>query len=79
MLTWDAIIDGLGGTRVVAASLEQLDSVVSGWRTRGIPAAHWSAIVRLAAERECEGVDLEALAVLAARKPKPAKPNEARP
>jgi hypothetical protein len=59
---------GLGGTGAVAGALEQSDSTVSGWQTRGIPAPHWAALVALASELEVPGVTLEALAELAARK-----------
>lgn len=68
MDSWDSIILALGGTGVVAGALDQSDSTVSGWRSRGIPAARWAGVVALAAEREVEGVTLEALAELAARK-----------
>lgn len=66
--TWGSIIDGLGGTVAAADGLSQLKSVVSGWRERGIPSAHWSAVVRLAAERGNEEITLEVLADLAARR-----------
>lgn len=70
MTDWKSIIVALGGTGAVADALKQSDSTVSGWQSperRGIPAAHWSAIVALAAERGVAGVTLEALADLAAR------------
>lgn len=68
--SWKSIIVALGGTGVVAAALRQSDSTVSGWQSperRGIPAAHWAAIVALGAERSVAGVTLEILAGLAAR------------
>jgi hypothetical protein len=65
---WKAIIVGLGGTGAVAEALEQWDSTVSGWQTRGIPAGHWGAVVALAAERGKSEITLEVLAGLAARK-----------
>jgi hypothetical protein len=64
----EAIIVALGGTGAVAGALGQSDSTVSSWRTRGIPAGHWAAVVALAAERGVKDVTLEVLAVLAARK-----------
>jgi hypothetical protein len=64
----ETIIVALGGTGAVAAALGKSDSTVSSWRTRGIPAGHWAAVVALAAEREVSGITLEILADLAARK-----------
>jgi hypothetical protein len=64
----EAIIVALGGTGAVAGALGQSDSTVSSWRTRGIPAGHWAAVVALAVERGVNDVTLEVLAVLAARK-----------
>lgn len=64
----EAIIVALGGTGAVAGALEQSDSTVSSWRTRGIPAGHWAAVVAMAADRGVTGVTLEVLAALAARK-----------
>lgn len=72
-LTWDIIIDACGGTGEVAGALTQLDSTVSGWRTRGIPAGHWAAVVALAAGRGKSEITLEALAEIAARKREMAK------
>lgn len=66
-LTWHSIIDALGGTGEAAEALSQLGSTVSGWRKRGIPSAHWSAVVRLACERGRPDISLEVLAELAAR------------
>jgi hypothetical protein len=68
MNDWKSIILELGGTGAVAEGLAQRDSTVSGWQTRGIPAAHWAAVVALAAERGKSEVTLEVLAGLAARK-----------
>jgi hypothetical protein len=70
--TWDLIIDAIsgdapGGLTEAAAALGQLTSVVSGWRTRGIPPGHWPAVVALAAGRG-NLITLEMLAELAARK-----------
>lgn len=65
-LTWDNIIDELGGTGSVSRELDQLKSVVSGWRTRGIPSWHWPALVRFAAKRGKRSITLEVLADLAA-------------
>lgn len=70
----EAIIVALGGTGAVAGALGQSDSTVSSWRTRGIPAGHWAAVVALAAERGVSDVTLEVLAGLAARKLEEARP-----
>lgn len=64
----EAIIVALGGTGAVAGALVQSDSTVSSWRTRGIPAGHWAAVVAMAADRGVSGITLEVLAALAARK-----------
>ena len=66
--TWSEVIDGLGGTLVASDGLGQSKSTVSGWRDRGIPAAHWWRVVRLAKSRGRSDISLEALAHLAARK-----------
>jgi len=68
---WKSIIVALGGTGVVAGALEQWDSTVSGWQTRGIPASRWAAVVALASERGVSGITLEVLAEMAARKVEP--------
>lgn len=75
---WKSIIVALGGTGVVAEALEQWDSTVSGWQTRGVPATRWAALVALASERGVTGVTLEALADLAARKLRPSSVVEVR-
>lgn len=67
-MTWEEIIDALGGTGAVASSLTQSESTVSGWRSRGIPAPHWASIVSLASDRGNSDVTLEVLADLAAQK-----------
>lgn len=67
-VNWDSIVDALGGTGAVARRLGQLSSVVSGWRDRGIPAAHWLSVVELAEAVERNDITLELLADLAARK-----------
>jgi hypothetical protein len=67
-MDWKSIIVALGGTGAVAGALEQSDSTVSGWQSRGIPAPHWAAVVALAADRDISDVTLEVLAGLAARK-----------
>lgn len=66
-LTPGSVIDGLGGTGAVAEALALADSTVSSWRDRGIPAARCLALARLAAERGCNRITLEALAQLAER------------
>lgn len=67
-MDWKSIIVALGGTGAVAGKLEQSDSTVSGWQSRGIPAPHWAAVVALAGEMGKPDVTLEVLAELAARK-----------
>lgn len=74
MLTADAIIAKLGGTGEVAAALSLSDSTVSSWRGRGgIPHKRWAPLVRLAVERGCSEITLEALAELAASEPAEAR------
>jgi acid phosphatase family membrane protein YuiD len=68
MDSFESIIVALGGTGAVAAALGQSDSTVSSWRTRGIPAGHWAAVVALAASLGKSDITLEVLAGLAARK-----------
>ena len=68
MSDWKSIIVALGGTGAVADALAQSDSTVSSWRSRGIPAGHWAAVVVLGGERGVNDVTLEALAALAARR-----------
>lgn len=65
-LSWNSIIDALGGTGEVAGELSQLPSVVSGWRTRGIPGRHWAGVVRMAADKGRSEITLDVLADLAA-------------
>ena len=60
-LTPDSAIKALGGTGAVSAALGLRPSIVSGWRKRGIPAARWPALVRLANELGCEQVTFESL------------------
>ena len=79
MDSWKSIIVALGGTGAVAEALSQSASTVSGWQTpprRGIPASHWAAVVARASELGVEGVTLEALAELAARKVEPAEAHQ---
>ena len=76
MSDWKSIIVALGGTGAVADALKQSASTVSGWQSpdrRGIPAAHWAAIVALASDRGLDGVTLEVLAALATREPAEAR------
>ena len=73
MDSWDSLITTLSGTAPgalgeVAEALGQSLSTVSGWKTRGIPAAHWASLVALASERGRSKITLEVLADLAARK-----------
>lgn len=67
-MTWDSIITSLGGTGTVATEMSLGDNTVSGWRKRGIPAAHWTAVVAFADKCGCSEITLEALGELAARK-----------
>jgi hypothetical protein len=69
MTTPGSVIDALGGTGEVASALALSDPTVSCWRTRGIPAAHWSALVRLAMSRGVADITFESLAELAVQKP----------
>lgn len=65
--TWASIITALGDTAEVADALSLAPSIVSGWKTRGIPGPRWAPVVRLAAEKERPEISLEVLADLAAR------------
>lgn len=61
-----AVVEALGGTGKVAAHLNVPLGTASAWKTRNaIPAAHWWAIVQMAAERGVEGVTVDALAQMA--------------
>ncbi len=79
MDSWDSVIKALcgdapGALGVVADALGQSASTVSGWKSRGIPAPHWGAVVALAADRGKPEISLEVLAGLAARKLEEARP-----
>lgn len=65
--TWASIIVALGDTTEVADALALAPSIVSGWKTRGIPGPRWAAVVKLAAEKDRAEISLEVLADLAAR------------
>jgi len=62
MLTPDTAIDALGGTGAVSDALGLTPSIVSGWRTRGIPPGRWPELVKLAADKGCPQITFEALA-----------------
>lgn len=68
MLTPDSVINALGGTKAVASALSLNKSSVSCWRTRGIPATHFSSLARLASEKGASDVTLEALSEMDAAK-----------
>lgn len=47
--SWGDLIDKLGGTTAVSAHFGLTsNSIVSGWRKRGVPSARWIGICRLA-------------------------------
>ncbi len=75
MATAGEIIDDLGGTGEVATALSLSESTVSGWRKRpgGIPAPHWAALVRLAADRGKSAITFETFAQIVAREPAEAR------
>jgi DNA-binding transcriptional regulator YdaS (Cro superfamily) len=60
-MTWDSVIDDLGGTGKVASALGLEPPTVSVWRERGIPPKRWLAIVQLAEELGREGITFESL------------------
>lgn len=64
-----SFIDRLGGTGAVASALALDDSTVSAWRERGIPAKRCLALSKLAAERGCNEITLEALHEFATQPP----------
>lgn len=63
------IINALGGTSKVAATLGVTASAVSMWRGTGIPGNRWKALVDHAAAHGIDGITFDALA---ASKPAPA-------
>jgi hypothetical protein len=65
--TWASIITALGDTSEVAEALSLAPSIVSGWKTRGIPGPRWASVVKLAGERDRSDISLEVMAELAAR------------
>lgn len=66
----DVVIDALGGTSVVAGTLDIALPRVSNWRARGkIPNEMWPELVALADARGVKGITLEALAAMHARRP----------
>lgn len=72
--TPSSVIDDLGGTGKVAEALSLAASIVSGWRTRGIPPGRWPSLVRLAEEKGRSEITFEALASLPAPEPAEARP-----
>lgn len=79
MDSWESVINALcgdapGALGVVSGALRQSISTVSGWKTRGIPAPHWAAVVALASDRGKPEITLDVLAGLAARKFEEARP-----
>ena len=64
LLSWDTVIDRLGGTAAVALALDTVPSVVSGWRKRGIPASRWRDVTRLARAKRLKGLSWHRLAEL---------------
>lgn len=58
---FDSLIDSLGGTSVVAEALGVKLPRVSNWRTRGVPADRWPALIRLAGKRRVAGVTFDKL------------------
>lgn len=73
MDSWESVISALcgespGALNAAANALGQSKSTLSGWKSRGIPAAHWPAVVALAVDRGRPDISLEILAGLAARK-----------
>lgn len=65
--TWASIIVALGDTGEVSEALSLAPSIVSGWKTRGIPGPRWAGVVRLAAAKSIPDLSLEVLADIAAR------------
>lgn len=66
----DQVIDALGGTDQVSRDLGVEAPVVSNWRSRGrIPGARWTALADIARGRGVNGITLETLADLHAKRP----------
>lgn len=61
---FDTLMEELGGMSALAAALGVGVSAVVNWRTRGVPARQWAAIVELARERGAERVTFERLAAM---------------
>lgn len=76
MLSAGAVIDRLGGTGAVSTELGLRPSIVSGWRTRGLPPGRWPEIVGLATKLDCPEITFEVLAAIPA--PVEGEPSEAR-
>ena len=65
------IITELGGYRAVAVALKIAPVRVHNWTRRGIASEFWPDVVKLAAEKNAEGVTFEALkASMVPAKPK---------
>lgn len=65
MQTASEIIDALGGTGVLASTLNLRPSAVSNWRAENrIPSARWPKIADLARAKRIPGVTLNALSRL---------------
>lgn len=52
LLTDSEAIDALGGTAVTARLFEVASSVVSNWRTRGIPGRYQYAFAKVCADKQ---------------------------
>ncbi len=79
LMTPATLIDALGGTSAVADGLGLKAPVVSNWKARGkIPAEMWSEIAQIATERGLNGMTLEALATMHARRAADKNVSEAR-
>lgn len=61
---------------MVSAELGLRPSIVSGWRTRGLPPGRWPGLVALAAKLDCHEITFEVLASIPA--PTEGEPAEAR-
>lgn len=65
------IIESLGGVTAVAAALSVPLGTASAWKTRdSIPPEYWETLVAEAVRRGIEGVTLDLLARIAARRRK---------
>lgn len=69
MMTVADIIEAFGGPTSLGDAIDARPQAVVNMRAReSIPSRYWPALVRVAAERDIDGITLEALADMAVRR-----------